>query len=69
MTFSDTLQVLQAEQVLIRHKLPFETVPQSHYNRKKCGLGILLSVEYLPKAHEFLQEAHIIVKVREAEAE
>lgn len=57
--FPNTQTVLQAEQVLARRKIPFETVPQSLYRRKKCGLGIVFSDEYLEAARTALQESHL----------
>ena len=58
-TFPDTQTVLQAEQVLARRRIPFETVPQSLYLRKKCGLGIIFSTKYLETARSALKDSHL----------
>lgn len=49
-SFPDTLTVLQAEQILTRRKIPFETVPRSRFDRELCGLGLLFSEEFLALA-------------------
>jgi hypothetical protein len=59
LTFPDTQSVLQAEQVLRRRRIPFETVPQSLYKRKKCGLGILIDAEYRENARLALADSHL----------
>jgi len=58
-SFEDTLTVMQAEQVLTRRQIPFETVPQSRYDRAKCGLGILFSEEYLEQARLAFKETDL----------
>ena len=58
-TFPDTQTVLQAEQVLTRRRIPFETVPQSLYKRKKCGLGILFADIHRDIARQALEEFHL----------
>lgn len=58
-TFPDTDSVLQAEQILIRHRIPFETVPHSQYNRSRCGLAILTSDQYAKKLTPMLKNAQI----------
>ena len=58
-SFKDTLAVMQAEQILTRRGIPFETVPRSRLDRSRCGLGILFNQTYLEKAREALEEAHV----------
>lgn len=59
LNFPDTQTVLQAEQILIRRKIPFETVPRSRYLPGKCGLSILCAHEYEKAAEGALKDAHI----------
>jgi hypothetical protein len=65
--FPDTQTVLQAEQVLMRRRIPFETVPQSLYKRKKCGLGILIDAQYREPARLALEESHLTVDLTDLE--
>jgi hypothetical protein len=58
-TFADTLAVMQAEQILTRRGIPFETVPRTRFDRSRCGLAILFAEPYLEKARLALQEAHL----------
>ncbi len=58
-SFNSTLAVLQAEQILTRRKIPFETVPRSRYDRELCGLGILFSTEYLEAAQQAFAEVQL----------
>ena len=58
-SFKDTLAVMQAEQILTRRGIPFETVPRSHLDRSRCGLGILFDHSHLEKARQALAEAHV----------
>jgi hypothetical protein len=67
LTFPDTQTVLQAEQVLMRRQIPFETVPQSLYKRKKCGLGILIEATYLDTARLVMSEFHLSADFTELE--
>jgi hypothetical protein len=62
LNFTDTRAVLQAEQILIRRKIPFETVPKSRYFPGKCGLGILCAKRYEKAARSALKDAHISAK-------
>ncbi len=64
-TFKDTLSVMQAEQALIRRKVPFETVPHSQYNRNGCGLAILFSEEYLGIFQKTIEENDIKSHLKE----
>jgi hypothetical protein len=58
-SFKDTLAVMQAEQILTRRGIPFETVPRSRLDRGRCGLGILFHQTHLEKARQVLEEAHL----------
>ena len=58
-SFPNTLSVLQAEQILIRHRIPFETVPRSRFDRELCGLGILFSDVYFDAARQALDAAQL----------
>lgn len=58
-TFPNTQSVLQAEQILIRRKVPFETVPKVLINKERCGLAILFSAEYLASVQRALGEADL----------
>ena len=58
-TFINTQAVLQAEQILIRRKIPFETVPHSQFERSGCGLAILFSEKHLSALRQALKEIHI----------
>ena len=58
-TFSDTQSVLQAEQILVRRRIPFETVPHSLFNRSRCGLAILLSEEYTKGLRVVFEKAQL----------
>ena len=58
-TFRDTQSVLQAEQILIRRKIPFETVPYSHFNRSGCGLAILFSNDHYESLRRALNEVQL----------
>ncbi len=58
-TFPDTATVLQAEQVLIRRGIAFETVPRSRHRRGGCGLAIRFASSDLPRARAALDAAHI----------
>jgi hypothetical protein len=62
LTFSGTQAVLQAEQHLIRHQLPCETVPHKFYNREGCGMAIVIDERYLKQAVKTLEEAEIPVE-------
>lgn len=59
LNFPDTRTVLQAEQILIRRKIPFETVPKSRYFPGKCGLSILCAKRYENAVKNTLEDAHI----------
>ena len=61
-SFKDTLTVMQAEQILTRRGIPFETVPRSRWDRSRCGLGILFEQSYLEKARQALEESHLEVE-------
>jgi hypothetical protein len=61
-TFPDTQSVLQAEQILFRRHIPFETVPQSLYRRRKCGLGILFDEKFRQAARQALGTFHLLVE-------
>lgn len=58
-TFENTRSVMQAEQILVRRKIPFETVPHSHYHRKGCGLAILFSDDYIDEFQEALNTIEV----------
>lgn len=58
-TLPSTQAVLQAEQILTRRGVPFETVPQSLYKRRKCGLGIIFDEKYSESARLALAENHL----------
>ena len=58
-TFKDTQSVLQAEQVFMRCKVPFETVPHSKYNPEGCGLAILFEDEYLENIRSALDQLQL----------
>ena len=45
-TFESTRAVMQAEQILMRKKVPFETVPHSQYRQSGCGLAIVFAAEH-----------------------
>jgi hypothetical protein len=45
-TFESTRSVMQAEQILMRKKVPFETVPHSQYQHSGCGLAIVFAAEH-----------------------
>jgi hypothetical protein len=55
-TFESTRAVMHAEQVLMRKKVPFETVPHSQYEKKGCGLAIIFAAEYKGVVEEAIQE-------------
>jgi hypothetical protein len=58
-SFEGTQWVLQAEQILIRRRIPFETVPLSRYQRKHCGLGIIFAEAHLQAARLAFAEAQV----------
>lgn len=55
-TFNSTRAVMHAEQVLMRKKVPFETVPQSQYKKTGCGLAIVFAAEYKAVVEKAIQE-------------
>lgn len=59
LTFKGTASVLQAEQILIRRNIPFETVPHSHFNQSGCGLAILFSEKHVEDLRRALDEVHL----------
>ncbi len=63
LNFPDTRTVLQAEQVLIRRKIPFETVPRSRFFPGKCGLSILCARSNEKAVKSALKVAHISAKI------
>jgi len=68
--FESTRRVLEAEQVLIRKRIPFETVPNIQYRKKGCGLGILFEQKFLDPCREALAEAGVeaaFFPIRESE--
>lgn len=68
-TFKDTISVLQAEQILIRRGIPFETVPYSRFRRSGCGLAIQFSGDYLAALLQALDEVHLESHVMQLESE
>jgi len=57
--FENTQAVLQAEQILIRRGIPFETVPHSQFDRAGCGLAILFSEKFISALRRAIGEVHI----------
>ncbi len=55
--FESTRRVLEAEQILMRKRIPFETVPNIQYRKKGCGLGILFDQKFLEECRKALAEA------------
>lgn len=62
-TFESTRAVMQAEQLLIRKKVPFETVPHSQYKNKGCGLAIVFAAEYKTIVEKTLHENELKINL------
>ena len=58
-TFPNTRSVLQAEQILTRRRVPFETVPYVRFNKERCGLAILFADEYLERVRRAFDEVKL----------
>ncbi|TKJ38418.1 hypothetical protein CEE37_12940 [candidate division LCP-89 bacterium B3_LCP] len=61
--FEDTRSVMQAEQVLIRRGIPFETVPRKKYSKSGCGLAIQFDESYKDDVHKATEEAQLNSKI------
>ncbi|MCX6638892.1 MAG: DUF3343 domain-containing protein [bacterium] len=63
LSFDSTQSVLQAEQILIRHGIPIETVPHSAFDHSRCGMAILVEDKWIEVARRSLSEADIAVEI------